>query len=136
MAIGCQPEGAEWGATGGLGGLRVGESLRAPQGTRHQPARRGAPLPREPPLADSKRTSPCTGSAAHVALPLRAHRGRHRRAPPRCSGSISYTARRDNTAAAGADYEITASPAGRPFGDNEGTLHDNSAITTSSGTTS
>jgi hypothetical protein len=72
-----------WGATGVLGGLRVGESLRAPQGTRHQPAGRGAPLPREPPLADSKRTSPCTGSAAHVALSLRDHRGRHRRAPPR-----------------------------------------------------
>jgi hypothetical protein len=72
-----------WGATGVLGGLRVGESLRAPQGTRHQPAGRGAPLPRAPPLANSKRTSPCTGNAAHVALSLRDHRGRHRRAPPR-----------------------------------------------------
>jgi hypothetical protein len=54
----------------------------------------------------------------------------------RCSGSISYTARRDNTGLRGRTFCDNNHPHRRTFRDNGRTLCDNSAITTSSGTAS
>jgi hypothetical protein len=54
--------------------------------------------------------------------------------PCNCNGSISFTARRDNTGRRGRRVRENRPPAGRTFGDNERAWCDNSAITTSSGT--
>jgi hypothetical protein len=95
-----------------VGGTR--RTRRAPGGREpacapgHPPSAsgQGGSVAASPPLADSKRTSPCTGSAAHVALSLREHRGRPRRAPPRRERR-EPVADRGRTGAA-------AAPVGRP----------------------
>ncbi len=55
---------------------------------------------------------------------------------PRCSGSISYPARRDNRGLRGRTFRDKSGPLRRTLRDKERRFRDNSAITASSGTAS